>query len=333
MTTQASAPASDRSSVTWRLALRVLARATVSYIDDRGTQMAAAISYYALFSLFPLTLLGVSIFGIVLRAPGVQERVLNAIIAFLPIHDQSIADSLRNVAKLGPTLTAVSAFGSLWAAGALSGAVRSALNVVFEVDHDRPFLRAAAIDYLLLPIIALPLIGGIAVTAAWRFTQAQVAARFSFADNALTRLGWEAGALAIPFALSFLAFMLTYKVLPNRYLRFRYLWPGALLATLGFEALKAGFGWYLERFANFDVVYGSLGSVIVLLFWIYLTATIVLFGAEVAAEVPHVLHEEPRHGTEPEGNWRASLGALLRGLVFVGDRPVEGPPPRGPDRG
>ena len=168
MTIPAAAPISSRPGATWRLALRILARATVNFIDDRGTQMAAAISYYALFSLFPLTLLAVSIFGIVLRAPGVQERVLNAIIAFLPIHDQSIADSLRNVANLGPTITAISALGSVWAAGALSGAVRSTLNVVFEVDRERPLLHGALVDYLLLPIIAMPPSSGSAMIGSSR---------------------------------------------------------------------------------------------------------------------------------------------------------------------
>ena len=67
------------------------------------------------------------------------------------------------------------------------------------------------------------------------------------------------------------------------------------------------------------VVYGSLGGVIALLFWVYLTANIMLFGAEITAEVPHVLNEEPRHGHpgSDEGSWRSSAWALLRGLVLA----------------
>ncbi|MEX2447005.1 MAG: YhjD/YihY/BrkB family envelope integrity protein, partial [Dehalococcoidia bacterium] len=106
-----------------RLVFRVLGRAASNFADDRGTQMAAAISYYTLFSLFPLTLLAVSIFGVVLRSPEVQGRVLNAIIAFLPIQDESIAESLRSVADLGPTLTIVSLLGSLWSGGAVSASI------------------------------------------------------------------------------------------------------------------------------------------------------------------------------------------------------------------
>ncbi|MGE3857136.1 MAG: YihY/virulence factor BrkB family protein [Dehalococcoidia bacterium] len=319
----------------WRVPLRILGRAVTNFIEDNGSHMAAAISYYALFSMFPLTLLAVSIFGLVLRNPAVQEQVLAGIIGFLPIQDQSIANSLRNVARLGPTLTIVSALGSLWSAGALSAALRSSLNVVFEVQTSRPWFRAKLIDYVFLPIVALPLLGGIVLTTAWRIAQAEVGSAFGFVPSPISLSWfWHAGALAIPFLLSFLAFLLTYWLLPNHRAPFRYLWPGALLAALGFEGLKEGFAAYVENFASFNVIYGSLGSVIVLLFWTYLTANIVLFGAEVSAEVPHVLHGEPRHGGSAEGNWRTSLMSLLRGLVLAGDqesaeRPRRRPPPLG----
>lgn len=314
-----------RSLAQWRVPLRVLGRAVTNFIEDNGGHMAAAISYYALFSMFPLTLLAVSIFGLVLRNPAVQEQVLAGIIAFLPVQDQSIANSLRNVARLGPTLTIVSAIGSLWSAGALSAALRSSLNVVFEAPSGRPWFRAKLIDYVFLPIVALPLLGGIVLTAAWRVVQAELGRALGFVESPVSfSWFWYAGALAIPFLLSFVAFLLTYWLLPNRRTPFRYLWPGALLAALGFEVLKEGFAAYVENVASFDV-YGSLGSAIVLLFWTYLTANIAIFGAEVAAEVPHVLHGEPRHGPGGEGNWRASLWSLLRGLVLAGE---EEPPER-----
>ncbi len=317
----------------WRVPLVILGRAVTNFIEDSGNQMAAAVSYYALFSLFPLTLLAVSIFGIVIRDPGIQDVVLAAIIGFLPIQDQSIANSLRNVAELGPTLTAVSAVGSIWSAGALSGALRSSLNVVFEVQAGRPWFRAKLIDYVFLPIIALPLVGGIVVTTLWRIAQVEFGQVLGVVRSPVSfSFFWNAGALAIPLALTFVAFLLTYWLLPNRHPRFRYIWPGALLAAVAFEALKVGFAAYLEHFASFNLIYGSLGSVIVLLFWVYLTANIVIFGGEVAAEVPHVLHGEPRHGRGAEGDWKLSVLSFLRGLVMAGqeetvDRPRRTLPP------
>lgn len=299
-------------------AARVLKRAALNFNEDRCTQMAAAISYFALFSMFPLTLLAVSIFGIVLRDDAVQARVLQAIVEVMPIDETEIEDSLRNVAGLGPTLTVVSLLGTLWTASALSASVRRALNVAFDAPRGQPMLRGKLIDYALLPAIGLLFLGSFALTAAWRLAQARTDELFGALGRPATAM-WEVGALAIPATLSFLTFLFAYWLLPNTAVRWRYLWPGALVAALGFEALKHGFAFYIANFGNYNVVYGSLGSVIVLMFWVYMSANIMLFGAEVAAEIPHVLHEEPRHGRSgaAEDGWRASLWSMLRGLVIT----------------
>ena len=303
----------------WLVSRRVLRRAMMNFAEDRGTHMAASISYFALLSLFPLALLAVSIFGIVLRDADVQARVLEAIVDALPVEETSIEDTLRAVAGGGPTLTIVSLGGAIWTAGALSRAIRSSVNVAFDVERPRPPLRGILVDYSLLPVVGLLFLGSFALTAAWRVAQVRT-------DERLAGLGgfawlWDVGALAIPAALSFLTFLFLYWLLPNLAVRLRDIWPGALVAALGVEALKHGFAFYLANFASFDVVYGSLGGVIALLIWIYLSANILLVGAEVAAEVPHVLHEEPRHGhagaTETDRDWRASLLTVLRGLVLA----------------
>lgn len=303
----------------------MLGRAAVNFRDDRGTYMAAAISYYALFSLFPLTLLAVAIFGIVLRDDDVQARVLNAIIDFLPIEGSSVEQSLRRVADLGPTLTAVSAVGSLWSAGALSAAIRSALNVAFEVERPRPLLRAKLIDYLMIPILGLPLLGGIVLTTIWRLAQRELDERWNFLDGRFAWT-WEVGAVGIPLVLTFVTFLIAYWLVPNRPGRVRYLWPGALFAALAFEAMKAGFTLYLASFGNYDLIYGSIGSVIILLFWVFVSANILIYGAEIAGAVPHVLHPEPNEGDTSGNDWRSAVASFLRGLVMAGDQAPEPTP-------
>ncbi len=328
-TSTASGPRAGRD---WRLPLRVLGRAAGNFSEDRGTHMAAAISYYTLFSLFPLTLLVVAIFGIVLRDDEVQARVLNAIIDFLPIEGSSVEQSLRGVTNLAPTLTVFAFLGSLWSAGAATAALRAALNVAFEVERSRPLLRAKLIDYALLPIFGLPLLGGIVLTTAWRLAQRQLDERWGILDGRFAWT-WEVGAVAIPLALTFAAFLLMYWLVPNRPVRFRHIWPGALVAALGFEALKYGFTYYLSNFGNYDVIYGSIGSVIILLFWVFVSANIIIYGAEIAAEVPHALRarsRQPEEGDEPEGDWKQGVLSFLKGLVMAGDDEQSGYRP-GPD--
>ena len=282
--------------------------------------MAAAISYFVLFALFPLTLLTISIFGIVLRDADVQARVLDAIVGALPVEDSSVADQLRKVASSSPTIALVSLLGSLLTAGTVTAAVRRSVSVAFDADRPRPLLHGKLVDYSLFPVIGLLFLSSFVLTAAWRVAQAQTDERFELITGQVPWL-WDAGALAIPATLSFLTFLFLYWLLPNQEIRLQHVWPGAVVAALGVEVTKYGFGLYLANFTNFDAVYGSLGGVIVLLLWVYLNANILLFGAEVAAEVPHVLQEEPRHGhataAGPDVGWRASLLSMLRGLVLA----------------
>jgi membrane protein len=284
--------------------------------------MAASISYYTLFSLFPITLLAVSIFGIVLRDASVQQRVIEGFSEILPLQPDTVENLLGEAAELGPTVSVLSFFGAIWSAGALSSSIRQALNQVFQARSKRPLFQAKMIDFVLLPIIGIPLLAGVVLSTLWRFFQRELDDRYGLLDGRLSWT-WEAGAVLIPLVMSFLAFAALYAVAPGERRSWRYLVPGALLAAVAFEALKGAFGLYLQHFFN-ESIYGSLGSAIILLFWVYLTANIMIFGGEVAAEIPHVLHQEPRHGVEgmDEGGWRRATISFVRGLFMVHDEEV-----------
>lgn len=298
----------------WSVVVTVARRATVNFVEDRCSYMAAAISYFTLFALFPLTLLAISGFGIVLRDEDVQADVLEAIVGALPVEATSIEDSLRGVADLGPTVTVIALIAAAWTVGTLAGVVNRSVNVVFDVDRPRPLLRAKLIDAALLPLGGLLLLASFVLTGAWNVAQATAGDRF----EGLEWL-WAAGAIAIPALLTFVTFFFLYWLLPHQLVRLRHIWPGALVAALGVEVVKHGFAFYLSSVTNFDVVYGSLGGIVALLLFVYVSANLLLFGAEIAAEVPHVLNEEPRHGHADavEVSWRTSLWRVLRGLVVA----------------
>jgi membrane protein len=292
-------------------------RGVVNFVDDRCTLLAAAISYFALFSMFPLVLLAAAVFGVVLRDEALQARVLDAIVGAIPVHAPTVASSLRALANLGPTLSIVSLLGAVWASGALATAVRSALEVVFDVDRGRPYFLAKVMDYVIVLGAGLLFLTSTVITTGWQIIQAH-ADRLGFAESGFSWL-WSLGGLVLPAVTTFLTFLLLYRALPHRATRLLHIWPGALLAAILFELAKNGFALYLAYFGNYQVVYGSLGGVIALLFWVYISANILLFGAEVSAEVGHVMRGEPRRGHVPgeEGDWRRSLRQMLRGLLFA----------------
>ena len=126
---------------------------------------------------------------------------------------------------------------------------------------------------------------------------------------------WDAASYLIPFGLSFAAFAVLYRVVPATNVRLRDVWLGALVAAALFEATKVGFAFYLENFSNYDIVYGSLGAVAAFLFWVYLSAMILLFGAEVASEYPRVLRcEHAEAKQQPTVPLRQRLLRQLRSL-------------------
>jgi len=316
-----SPPVARRRRAPWywlAVVLRVAGRSVKNFAEDRGTQMAAAISYYTLFSLMPVLILVVAIFGLVLRDLSLQERVIDAIVEALPLPEGDVTDVVTSAADLAPQLAAIAFVGALWTSGALSAALRTSLNVAFEARRGRPALRGKLVDYALLPIIGIPVLGGVVISAGWRIIEQRtdnlpLAADFEWV--------WEFATLGTSLILTFMAFSLLYWLAPNRTVRFRYIWPGALFAALAFEGLKFGFGTYLANFNNYDVVYGALGGVVVLLFWVFLSANILILGAEVANEIPHVLLDEPRHGrvreSAEERSWISAGWKLVRWLVLA----------------
>ncbi len=310
------------------LALVVARRATANFISVGAAQIAAGISYYALISLFPLALLAFSAFGLVLRDEELQQRVLDGIVAGIPVEAPIVEEALAALASGGATIGLVALVATIWTGSALAAALRRALNTIFEVDRARPFVQGKLVDVTIAPVLGFLLLVSLVLTTGWRLAQAEAVDFGILREQGFV---WELGAVGITGLISFLAFLFLYWLLPNSSLRPRYLWPGALLTAVGFEAVKFGFAAYLAHFGNYDVIYGSLGGVIAMLVWVFVSVNIMLLGAAVSAEIPRALRGEDRPGDESarDVRWRESALLLLRGLFFGPDESTPEPRRRG----
>ena len=201
--------ARPRSRSLSRTSLEVVRRGLVSFNEDRATLLSAAISYYALFSLFPLIILAVAVFGIFLRSEDLQQAVLDAIVDAIPVETPYLEAALRNVAGISPTLTLVALLAMTWSATALIAAVRRSLIVVFDVSRSLPMLRGKALDYLMLPILGLAFLASFALTTIWQVLVANARDELGFIDGSFSWT-WQLGALAIPAMLTFVVFTLLY---------------------------------------------------------------------------------------------------------------------------
>ena len=318
----------------WLRDARVLVRETVrEFGDDQCPQLAAGISYYVLFSIFPLALLFLAISGLVLANESLRENLVNNLFDALPLSEGEGRGDLEGAISgltTGVSLVGlVSIVGLLWSASGMMGALRRALNQAWDTDYKRPFLHGKLLDFVM--VLSLGILMSLSVGATIFL---QVARRVSDdLSDALGPLGsgatlsLEVVAVFVPLLLSFVSFMVLFKFVPSVKTRFRSIWPGALLAAVLFEGVKNGFAIYLRQFGNYDAVYGSLGTVVAFLFFVYISANIMLLGAEMAAEWPRVIHgyyddvpeddAQKRESAEPrEPLWRrlrAGLTGLFRG--------------------
>ena len=270
-------------------------RGVQAFGEDRCSHMAAAISYYALLSLFPLLIFLVSVLGIFLRSNSLQQDLVNRVLDILPLTQDEgankVSQAVRAVAGVSVPLTIVGLLGLAWSASAMFGAIRSSLNVAWGSTSRRSLLRQKLLDLAMMAGFSAFFLLSIGATALLRTTQ-EASSDFLGPLSSSSFFFWRAFSFVAPALLSLGAFAALYRFVPSASVSTRGVWVGAATATVLFELAKNGFSFYLANFGRYDLVYGSLGAVVTFLVGLYLSAAVLLFGAEVAAEYPKVMSGE-----------------------------------------
>ena len=251
------------------------------------TDWAAALTYYAVLSLFPALLVLVALLGVVGQESAVDE--LLAVVE--DIGSEQAAEAVRGplegvVANRGGAgaLLGIGILGALWSASGYIGAFTRAGNVVWQVEEGRPVWKlkpfqilVTAVAVLLLSVIAIGLVltGPIAES---------VGEAIGLGDAAV--LAWQIAKWPVLAALVVLLIAMIYYLLPNvRQPRFRWVSPGAIVALVVWLVASAGFALYVASFGSYNATYGALGGAIVLLIWLWISNLALLLGAEFDAEL------------------------------------------------
>jgi membrane protein len=294
---------------------RLLARAASEFLADRCPTFAAGISYYALFSLFPLAILLVAGFGLVVDDAEARARVISFVLDNVPLQggagEEELRDLLRGVTRSASAFGVVGVAGLLFAASGVMAALRNGLNAAWDTTDQRPLVQGKIVDVLLILGFGLLVALSFAGTLAAQLARSVVGEVRGGLGATLLDLLSGVGAL-IPAVVALVVFLALYVVLPSRRQRVRDVWPGAVVAALGWELLKRAFAIYLESYSRYDVVYGTLGTIVAFLVFVYLAANIFLFGGELASEWPAVRDAPPESFDEPG----QPLGERLRGALF-----------------
>jgi membrane protein len=271
-----------------RRAAAIVGRTARAFYDDQMTHHAAALTYYALMSLFPALLLAVSLLGLIGQYPATYDAIVGYLrevaprSALAPL-DSSLRGALQSKGTAATAL-AISVVVALYGTTGLLEAARRALNVVHGVRVGRSFLRRKATDVastvvlmaLILVSLVLVFVGG------------------GFAEDLLGFLGlgpavakaWSIARWPAAVAVAMLVFAFIYYVTPDVGRRpFRRVVPGAAVGVLLWLLASAGFSIYVSRVADVGALYGAFTGAILLVAWLWLTNVALLFGAELNAEI------------------------------------------------
>ena len=252
------------------------------FLHKNCQYMAAAISFYTLFSMFPLGLAVISTLGFIIGTETSNETLAKEIAEVLPISSDLVGNTMEGIISARAITGIASFIGLVWTSSAAFSAVRKGINTAWGVTTPRAFLWERFIDIglvfaagLLVMIILFtsPLIGIVRQIFEHTLPQNEIPAD----------LVWDTITSLVSPLLAFISILILYKWMPNTKVKIIHVIPGALLASICFLMAQLGFIWYVSKFPVYNLLYGSVGAVMALLAWVYISALIILFGAQITS--------------------------------------------------
>jgi membrane protein len=296
----------------WQVGQRVWSESS----RDNLSVVSAGCAFYALFAVFPALSALIALYGLT-ADPATVDAQFGMLASVLPPQAYQIV--IEQIRRLAATSSQSLGWGfllslgiALWSVSNLTQAVFAALNIAYEEPERRSVLRfyLSAFTFAILGILS----GALMLLAIVYVPNLFAYAGYSDGFELMVRVArWPLLALVV---LIFLALLYRYGPC-RRSAKWRWVTVGSVFATLLWLIASAGFSYYVSHFANYDRIYGSLGAVVVLLFWLYLSFFIVLLGAEINAELEL---QTARDTTRGEPKPMGKRGAFVADHVAQGNK-------------
>jgi len=274
----------DLTSGSWKYAIK---QAWAEFRRDECTDLAAALTYYAILSMFPALLAMIALLGIFGQGASTTDTLLDLVER---IGQQDAVDQLRQpITQMTETNAAGFAFvlglvGAVWSASGYVGAFGRAMNRIYEVDEGRPFWKLRPLNLVITVVtvvLAAVVLLGLVVTGPFA---RELGDTLGLGETTVTLwniVKWPILLIVVVFVVAIL-----YYATPNvKQPKFRWVSVGAGFAIVVWILASLGFGVYVANFGSYNETYGALGGVIILLLWLWLTNLALLLGAEVDAEL------------------------------------------------
>lgn len=261
---------------------KALIEAAKEFMNDDGLRLSSSLAFYAAFSLAPLILIAVSIAGMALGDDLVAGTLDESVQSTLgksgaEVVQQMVAQARKQADSVLMSITGLTVL--LVGAAGIFSQLQSALNTIWGVKESTNakligFLKDRVLSFSMILVTGLLLLASTVLS-----TLIQAAAKYFGKTAGLSISVWSLVSSGVSFGLITLLFAATFKVLPDKIIRWRQVWTGALVTTIMFTIGKYAISWYLGRQAT-GSTYGSAASFAALLSWLYYSSIILFFGAE-----------------------------------------------------
>lgn len=250
------------------------------YKDDDLSGMSAQITYYLILAFFPFLLFLINLLSF---TPLSTEILFANFNRFLPNETGDLVKNIivKTLQVKSKMLLIVGMIGSLWAASKGILAIMKGLNKAYDVEESRNFIKLNSISLISTIGITVMIILSFVMLVFGKVIGTHVLGLVG-AKN-LFNIVWLFLRYCIPLATMFTTFSLIYGYVPNKNLKFNNIRVGAIFTTIGWVTTSLLFSFYVNNFGNYEKVYGSLGGVIGLISWLYISTLIILLGGELNA--------------------------------------------------
>lgn len=277
----------------------VLVRTVKEFLDDEMSTYASALAYQMLFSLFPFLLFLIALIGFLHLPDFFSWLRLQSELVLPPQALDQVNPVIDQLQQSKGGLLSVGIVIALWTASAGVRLMMSAMNAAYDVVEARPAWKRIPLSVLYTIGIA----GMLLTVAALMVTGPQVmnwlAAQIGMEDFIVTL--WTILRWPLIVILLMVAVAIMYYVMPDVKQSFRFITPGSMLAVVVWIVASLGFAYYVKTFADYNAMYGSIGAIIVLLLYFYISAAVLLLGAEMNAVIEHMSAEGKEKGEKEEG--------------------------------
>lgn len=259
--------------------IELVKQAIKEFLDDDMPSYASALAYQALFSLFPFLIFLMALIGF-LHLPDFISWLQQQAAVLMPLQAlDEVNNVILQLQKSQVGLLSTGIIISLWSASAGIRSTMTALNNAYDVIESRPAWKVISLSVFYTIGLAILMLSAAALMVTGPSVLNWIARQVGMEQYIIILWTWLRWPIASLFMM--VTFIIVYGIMPDVEQKIKFIVPGALISVTGWITTSLGFNWYVHNFADYNATYGSIGAIIILLFYFYLSAAVFLFGAEI----------------------------------------------------